>query len=164
MQAVKHWAHLPNSASKTFLYTGNMTTTQLWPSTHTLGVGKNATLYWLETAAAAYAPKGYKFYFVDERNEAGESVMQAIDGEAHAVEYWRLAEEIREQRPEVNWTFVKGKGGYVQNHIVHPQRELRGMDFNFPGLPEGGADASMLYRLIKENPEAFPASVGAAEK
>lgn len=45
VEAVKRWSTLPDTASKTFLFTGNMTTTQLWPATHSLGVGKNATAY-----------------------------------------------------------------------------------------------------------------------
>lgn len=44
-QAVKLWSTLPDTVSKTFLFTGNMTTTQLWPSTNMLGIGKNGTAY-----------------------------------------------------------------------------------------------------------------------
>lgn len=45
VQAVKLWSTLPDTPSKTFLFTGNMTSTQLWPTTHSLGIGKNATAY-----------------------------------------------------------------------------------------------------------------------
>lgn len=115
--AVKLWAGLPDdgTVSKTFFFTGNMLNTQLYPSTLSLGVGKNGTAYWLETAAAAYQGKG-KFYFVDERTPEGESTMLAIDGDAHAVEFWKLAEEEKEQKHWC-WTFVKGKG-YVGNKLV----------------------------------------------
>lgn len=143
VQATKLWSTLPDTVSKTFLYTGNMTSTQLWPGTHTLGVGKNATAYWIETAVATYKGK-YKFYFVDERTEDGESTLQFIDGEAHAVEFWKLAEEMPEQGHWC-WTFVKGKG-YVKNKAAMPDREFRGT--GFPDLPEGGVDIEQLRKLL----------------
>lgn len=115
--AIKRWQTLPDdgTVSKTFLYTGNMANTQLYPATVALGVGKNGAAYWLETAAAAYQGK-YKFYFVDERTPEGESTMREIDGDAHGVEFWRLAEEEKGQKHWC-WTFVKGKG-YVGNKLV----------------------------------------------
>lgn len=91
----------------------------------------------------------YKFYFVDERTEDGESTMRSIDGEAHAVEFWRLAEEIKEQS-HWNWTFVKGKG-YVQNRVVLPDREYRGL--GIPDLPEGGLSIYDFFEMVKKNPD-----------
>ena len=72
-----------------------------------LGVGKNASLYFLEVAAHAYG-KDYQFYFADERMIDGGSVMSKIDGDAHAEAFWELANS-KQQLP-VNYTFVKGKG------------------------------------------------------
>lgn len=107
--AVKGWAALPASASRTYLYTGNMQNTQLFPASLALGMGKNGAAYMVETAAAAYqqAEKDYRFYYVDERGPDGESVMLAIDGEAHALEFWRLAHRV-EGQSHWAWTFVKG--------------------------------------------------------
>lgn len=107
--AVKGWATLPASASKTYIYTGNMENTQLFPAVFALGMGKNAATYFIETAASAYpkAGKDYKFYYVDERGDDGESVMLNIDGEAHALEFWKLAHKI-EGQSHWAWTFVKG--------------------------------------------------------
>lgn len=120
--AVKGWATLPASAKKAFLYVGNMTNTQIFPETHTLGMAKNAAAYFIETAAEAYKPAGrdYKFYYVDERLENDESVMMDIDGGAHALEFWKLAHEV-EGQSHWCWTFVKGDaakgeaGRYVRN-------------------------------------------------
>ena len=83
------------------------------PEGMTLGVGKNASLYFIETGAAAYG-KDYQFYFADERMPNGGSVMGQIDGDAHGEEYWVLANS-KKQLP-VNYTFVKGKG-YVKFDI-----------------------------------------------
>lgn len=105
---------------------------------------------WIETAAAAYKGK-YKFYFVDERTEDGETTGISIDGAAHAVEFWRLAEEIKEQS-HWNWTFVKGQG-YVQNKVVLPDREFRG--FGLVGLPEGGVSMDEFWKLVKKNPDGL---------
>ncbi|MCJ1444006.1 MAG: hypothetical protein MMC23_004506 [Stictis urceolatum] len=130
--SVKSFSTLPASASRTFMYTGNMQNTLLYPESHSLGVGKNASAYFIEMASHAYGPKGYKFYYVDERNEAGESVMGDIDGEAHGEVFLELS-----RMPEQgawDWTFVKGKG-YVRNKGV-VDREVRVMGLE--GVPEGG--------------------------
>ncbi|KAK2613304.1 hypothetical protein N8I77_000225 [Diaporthe amygdali] len=152
--AIKGWATLPASAAKAFLFVGNMMNTQVFPETHILGMAKNATAYFIETAAEAYkrAGKDYKFYYVDERLENGESCMMDIDGESHALEFWKLAHEV-EGQSHWCWTFVKGDaakgetGRYVRNR-AYVDREYRLMkDFGLPDLsnvPEGG----MSYREL----------------
>lgn len=80
--------------------------------TVSLGAGKNAMYYVIETAANIYgkAGKGQKgfWYVADERTEKGESVMGAISGPAHAEFFWELV-NLKEQGPW-NGTFVMGKG------------------------------------------------------
>lgn len=157
--AVKGWSSLPASAPKAFLYVGNMTTTQLFPETHTLGMAKNAAAYFIETAAGAYRRAGrtdYRFYYVDERLESGESVMQDIDGEAHALEFWKLVAEVQGQGPWC-WTFVKGDvargeaGRYVRSALA-VDREYRLLsDFglgDLSGLPEGGMSYAEMVRMV----------------
>lgn len=156
--AIKGWASLPAAAAKAFLFVGNMTNTQLFPETHTLGMAKNATAYFIETAAEAYkraGKKDYKFYYVDERLENGESVMQDIDGEAHALEFWKLAHEV-EGQGHWCWTFVKGDaakgeaGRYVRNGLA-VDREYRLLsDFglgDLSGLPEGGMSYAEMVKM-----------------
>ena len=99
---------LPSSAPKVFIYTGNMESSLIVPEVMVLGSGKNASLYFLETAAYAYGKEGSYFYFADERMSDGTPVMNKIDGDVHAEEYWVLA-NAKEQRA-VNYTFAKGKG------------------------------------------------------
>jgi len=112
-EAAKCFAALPPSNhNKVFIFTGNMEFSMLVPEVLSLGVGKNATAYVIETAANVYGiqGKGEKgfYYFGDERFEDGYPTMGKIDGEAHGEFYWELAQK-KEQGPW-NATFVKGKG------------------------------------------------------
>ncbi|KAJ5319296.1 hypothetical protein MYU51_013483 [Penicillium brevicompactum] len=106
-QAVLAFQELPPSASKTFIYTGNMLNTTVIPPLLDLGVGKSATAHVIQTAATSYSDRGFKFYYADERKADG-SITPQIDGEAHAELYAQLAEG-KSQGP---WqqTFVKGSG------------------------------------------------------
>ncbi|KAK4702863.1 hypothetical protein P7C70_g3348, partial [Phenoliferia sp. Uapishka_3] len=92
----------------TVLYTGNGLNAVRFSSTLALGVGKNASLHWIQIGADIYGEKGAKFYFVDERLEGGAVAGKDIDGEAHAVEFLKLAENKEQQEPI--YTFVKGVG------------------------------------------------------
>ena len=70
-QAVIGFTQLPDSAAKTFIYTGNILNTTIIPSFLDLGVGKAATAHIIQSAAAAYKDRGYKYAnfcsFVSER-------------------------------------------------------------------------------------------------
>lgn len=59
-QAVLGFEKLPDSASKTFIYTGNILNTTTIPQLLTLGVGKSATAHIIQSAAAAYSDRGFK--------------------------------------------------------------------------------------------------------
>lgn len=60
-QAALGFEQLPSSASKTFIYTGNLLNTPTTiPPLMTLGVGKSATAHMIQSAAAAYADRGFK--------------------------------------------------------------------------------------------------------
>ncbi|KAF2649882.1 putative short-chain dehydrogenase [Lophiostoma macrostomum CBS 122681] len=108
-QAVAGFEQLPNPASRTFIYTGNiMNDKVVIGPLLTLGVGKSATAHIIQNAAAAYAEKGYKFYYGDERQPDGTPMYNEISGEAHATAYVELAEGA-EQGPW-QYTFVKNQG------------------------------------------------------
>ncbi|KAK4699043.1 hypothetical protein P7C70_g7227, partial [Phenoliferia sp. Uapishka_3] len=92
----------------TFLYTGNGLNTMRISSMLAGGVGKNASLHWIQIGADIYGEKGAKFYYVDERLEGGAVAGSKIDGDAHAVEFLKLAEDKKQQEPI--YTFVKGVG------------------------------------------------------
>lgn len=105
--AIAGFEKLPASAPKVFIYTGNMQNTLIVPETFSLGAGKNASAYLMETAAAMYGTK-YQFYYGDERLSTGRPVMNKLDGGAHASFYWELAG--RKTQGPWDATFVKGKG------------------------------------------------------
>ncbi|KAM0807814.1 putative short-chain dehydrogenase [Seiridium cardinale] len=107
-QAVTGFAQLPDSASKTFIFTGNILNTTIIAPLLSLGVGKSATAHMIQSAASAYAERGFKFYYADERKTDGSPAYFDVDGDAHATHYVQLA-ETREQGP---WqqTFTKGVG------------------------------------------------------
>lgn len=124
-QAVLGFKQLPDSASKTFIFTGNITNVSPIAPLLSSGVGKSATAHILQVAAGAYKDKGFKyghlvlypyaekltkfrFYYADERKADGSPAYSAIDGEAHGKYYLQLAEG-NSQGP---WqqTFVKDVG------------------------------------------------------
>ncbi|KAL8828991.1 MAG: hypothetical protein Q9191_002271 [Dirinaria sp. TL-2023a] len=107
-QAALAFEQLPDSASKTFIYTGNILNTTTMAPLMDLGVGKSATAHIIQSAAAAYSDRGFKFYYADERKSDGGPALMGIDGDAHAKLYAQLAEG-KAQGP---WqqTFVKGVG------------------------------------------------------
>ncbi|KAH7131453.1 putative short-chain dehydrogenase [Dactylonectria estremocensis] len=106
-QAALGFAKLPSSASKTFIYTGNILNTTVIPPLLDLGVGKSATAHIIQTAATVYKDQGFKFYYADQRKPDGSPIFN-VDGEAHADFYVGLAEG-KSQGP---WqqAFVKGEG------------------------------------------------------
>lgn len=72
-QAVLGFEQLPDSASKTFIYTGNVLNTTTIAPLMDLGVGKSATAHIIQSAASAYRDRGFKYaspfrYFACERN------------------------------------------------------------------------------------------------
>ncbi|KAM6535898.1 hypothetical protein FALCPG4_005424 [Fusarium falciforme] len=109
--AITGFAKLPDSTSRTFIYTGNKANLEPFPPFLSLGVGKAASSHMISFAAKAYSSQGYKFYYADQRNEDGSPVMAAIDGKAHGEFYTELAES-KTQGPWLA-SFVKGKG-YVK--------------------------------------------------
>ncbi|KAM0425864.1 hypothetical protein ACHAPT_008802 [Fusarium lateritium] len=107
-QAALAFEELPESASRTFIFTGNFLNDNTIVSFMDLGVGKSATAHVIKCAAEAYGSKGFKFYYADERKADGSSASSGVDGPAHAEFYTGLAEGSS-QGP---WqqTFVKGLG------------------------------------------------------
>lgn len=63
-EAVKAWEglHQDEGGKKVFIYTGNMLNKTIMASPYvlTLGVGKAGAAYWIGSASALYADKGYK--------------------------------------------------------------------------------------------------------
>ena len=59
-QAALSFKDLPDPASKTFIYTGNILNTKTLPVFLDLGVGKSATAHVIESAAKAYSTRGFK--------------------------------------------------------------------------------------------------------
>ncbi|KAK5046500.1 hypothetical protein LTR84_008303 [Exophiala bonariae] len=106
-QAVLGFAQLPASASKTFIYTGNILNVAIIPGFLDQGIGKSAGAHLIWAASAAYRDRGFKFYYGDERKADG-TAKYRVDGEAHAQLYWELAEG-KTQGPWMQ-TFVKDAG------------------------------------------------------
>lgn len=59
-QAVLAFRQLPASASKTFIFTGNILNLKTVPGMMTFGMGKTATAHAIEYAATAYKGEGFK--------------------------------------------------------------------------------------------------------
>jgi hypothetical protein len=109
-ESVASFKELPGTASRTFMYTGNLLNEgKAMPGLLTLGVGKSAAAYLVSEASESYKPKGYRFYYVDERVESGALKGRAISGTAHADFFLALAEG---KAGDVPWqaTFVEGIG------------------------------------------------------
>ena len=87
-----------------------MQSTLVVPETVSLGAGKNAMAYVIETAAHAYGRQGGGekgcWYFADERMADGSSVMAGLSGEASAEFYFGLVG--KEQGP---WNATFGEFG-----------------------------------------------------
>ncbi|MCJ1474214.1 hypothetical protein MMC13_002872 [Lambiella insularis] len=120
--AVAGFHRVSESAPKVFIYTGNMQNTLVVPEVFSLGVGKNASAYLIETAAATYGAK-YQFYYADERMSNGRPVMNKLDGDTHAQFYWELAGKKTQGPWDV--TFVKGEG--YKKFEAERDREVIGM-------------------------------------
>ncbi|KAH7158336.1 hypothetical protein DER46DRAFT_626869 [Fusarium sp. MPI-SDFR-AT-0072] len=106
-QAVAGFAQLPDTAARTFIYTGNILNVTVLPKFLDAGVGKSGAAHMMWAAADAYKNKGYKFYYADERKPDG-APKYRVDGDAHADLYWELSQG-KEQGPWMQ-TFVKGEG------------------------------------------------------
>lgn len=59
-QAVSGFAQLPESAARTFIYTGNVLNVAMLPKFLSAGVGKSGAAYMIWSASAAYKDRGYK--------------------------------------------------------------------------------------------------------
>ncbi|EXJ92922.1 hypothetical protein A1O3_01478 [Capronia epimyces CBS 606.96] len=106
-QAASGFAQLPSSASRTFIYTGNILNVAILPSFLSQGMGKSAGAHMIWAASAAYQDRGYKWYYGDERKADGTAIYR-VNGDEHAKLYWKLAED-KTQGPWLQ-TFVKGVG------------------------------------------------------
>lgn len=59
-QAVSGFAQLPDSASRTFFYTGNVLNVAILPGFLDQGIGKAAGAHMIWAASAAYKDRGFK--------------------------------------------------------------------------------------------------------
>lgn len=63
-QAAQGFQELPDSAAKTFIYTGNaLNSTLVIAPILTLGVGKSATAHLIKVAAQTYGDSGFKYVY-----------------------------------------------------------------------------------------------------
>ncbi|KFZ15722.1 hypothetical protein V501_02607 [Pseudogymnoascus sp. VKM F-4519 (FW-2642)] len=106
-QAAAGFAQLPDSAARTFIYTGNILNVSILPGFLSQGIGKSAGAHMIWAASAAYRERGYRFYYADERKADGTPIYR-VNGDAHAELYLKLAEG--EGQGEWMQTFVKGAG------------------------------------------------------
>ncbi|WAO96643.1 Hypothetical protein NCS54_01432400 [Fusarium falciforme] len=109
-QAVAGWETLPQESKKSFIYTGNILNTSVFPVAMMLdlGVGKSASSYWIGAADILYKTRGFRFFYADERTEDGKIIGKDVDGTAHAEFYAQLARQEGDIPSQA--TFVKNKG------------------------------------------------------
>jgi hypothetical protein len=63
-EATLGFEQLPESASRTFIYTGNILNTDIViPQFMSLGVGKSATAHLIHSAANIYTARGFKYVY-----------------------------------------------------------------------------------------------------
>ncbi|KAF2736415.1 NAD(P)-binding protein [Polyplosphaeria fusca] len=106
--AVEGFKKLPSSTKKTFIYTGNKLSVMSLPMVLYFGICKSGISHMIWDCNIAYRKDGFRFYFVDERREDGNPVMEHVSGTAAAETYLKLAENSEQQR--WHYTFVHGKG------------------------------------------------------
>ncbi|KAK9459724.1 uncharacterized protein V1516DRAFT_666260 [Lipomyces oligophaga] len=106
-QAVQGFAKLPESASKTFIVTGNILNVVSLPGFLDQGVGKSGSAHLIWAASEAYKNRGFKFYYADERKLDGSAIYR-VNGDAHASHFWDLSQS-KTQGPWLQ-SFVKGIG------------------------------------------------------
>ncbi|KJZ77085.1 hypothetical protein HIM_03406 [Hirsutella minnesotensis 3608] len=96
----------------TFIFTGNKL--NVWGRDVVLvfGMGKTATSHLIRTASSSFDGKGYKFYYVDQRQPDGGFTVPT-GAKAHAATYLELANDEKQRR--WHYTFVDGQG-YVDFH------------------------------------------------
>jgi hypothetical protein len=125
--AVTGFSKLDESASRTFIFTGNISNMRPVPPMLSLGIGKSAGAHLIAFAAQVYAQRGWKlvcspealllvstsadhdrFYYADERKHDGSGAYTTIDGDAHGDFYL----ELSNHKTQRCWlaTFVKGVG------------------------------------------------------
>jgi NAD(P)-dependent dehydrogenase (short-subunit alcohol dehydrogenase family) len=61
-EAVRGWETLPKDVKKSFIYTGNIMNTTIFPiaAAVNLGIGKSASSYWIGLADTLYQAQGYR--------------------------------------------------------------------------------------------------------
>ncbi|KAI5481567.1 hypothetical protein MNV49_002793 [Pseudohyphozyma bogoriensis] len=98
------------SEGLTYIYTGNAASFPGYRDTMfmALGVGKSGAAHFVELAAMHYGTKGARFYYADERTEAGAPSYGGTNGPAHAKLYFELAQ--KKEQGECLITFTKEKG------------------------------------------------------
>ncbi|KIV96925.1 hypothetical protein PV10_00738 [Exophiala mesophila] len=109
-QSVAGFKTLPASASKTFIFTGNMLNSTPAPGFLLFGAGKATTAYFIRhlVQQKSYQGDGIKFYYTDQRQSNGAPMGTGVEGDAAGIEYLKLAE--RQDQGPWDYTFVKGEG------------------------------------------------------
>ncbi|KAK9426305.1 putative Short-chain dehydrogenase [Seiridium unicorne] len=91
----------------TFIFTGNKLNVWGQPQTLAFGMGKSATAHLARAGSKSFEGKGYKFYYVDQRQSDG-GITFPTGTEARANTFLELADDDKQRA----WhcTFVDGKG------------------------------------------------------
>ena len=106
--AVEGFQKLPSGTPGTFIFTGNFLNVKTMPFLLSAGMGKAATAHLMQVASEAYASRGFRFFYADERKDNGMAAFRDISGPNHAEHYLILAES----KGDLSWwqTFVGGQG------------------------------------------------------
>lgn len=122
-EAVKWFKQLPDSVSKTFIFTGNALNKIINPGGLTFAMGKTSIARMISYASVAYQNQGlsacslhleifrlitfHRFYYADERQPNGGPTIP-VSGPAAARAYVELAEDKAQRNPL--YTVVDGRG------------------------------------------------------
>ncbi|KAK4497608.1 hypothetical protein PRZ48_010261 [Zasmidium cellare] len=106
--AVRGFKRLPESYSRTYIYSGNKLNVMSDPKAWTFGIARTGAAHLIWDCSLAYRAQGYKFYFTDERLEDGSPSRELMDPVERAAVYLRLCEADYQQ--PWHYTYVKGRG------------------------------------------------------
>jgi hypothetical protein len=121
--SIKNFVRLPPSLFKTFIYTGNKLKIRLLLEALTFGMDKAAMTHCILDCTVAYAYRGCKFYFTDQRFTDGLATKEEMTGETSA----EMILELVKGSVRRAWyhNFIKGKA-YVNFVEVDRDAERTG--------------------------------------
>ncbi|KAF2999182.1 hypothetical protein E8E14_005701 [Neopestalotiopsis sp. 37M] len=94
-------------SGSTFIFMGNKLNVAGFSHSLVFGMGKSASAHLIRAANNSFEGKGYKFYYVDQRQSDG-GITYPTGAEAHGNTFLELAQDDKQR--SWHYTFVDGRG------------------------------------------------------